>query len=555
MIKFCVLTAAFLAASPAAFAQPATVNPGGQLQQIPAAPTQPKSIPDMRIERGQAPADLGPPGARFLVRTLHVTGQTRFTEGQLVAAAQFRLGAEVDLRELRAMAARITDFYGSHGYFVAQAYVPAQDVAGGAVTIVVVEGHYGKIVLNNRAHVSDGVARSVLEGLDSGDVVASAPLERRLLLLSDLPGVRVGSTLTPGERVGTSDLLVDLAPGRHVDGVIEADNGGNRYTGVYRGGGVINFNEPFGLGDVASLRVLSAGSGLTYVRGAYQARIQDATVGVAYTHLNYRLGEEFKSLHAHGVADVASVYGSYPLIRSRDANLYALADFQAKTLDDRIDETQSVSKRSARVVSLGLDGDRRDHLWGGGWSSFSINWAQGDLDIKTPALRVVDAATARTQGGYGKLSFEADHLRRLSPSLSVYGAVRGQLASKNLDSSEKMELGGLYGVRAYPEGEAYGDQGYIATAEVRLELPALSNPSNQLQAVAFADYGSITVNKRPWAPGVNHRDLSGAGVGLTWTERQGFMVKVAYAFKLGDEPAQSAPDRSGRLWVQVSKFF
>ena len=33
-----------------------------------------------------------------------------------------------------------------------------------------------------------------------------------------------------------------------------------------------------------------------------------------------------------------------------------------------------------------------------------------------------------------------------------------------------MELGGAYGVRAYPEGEAFGDTGYIATTEARLML-------------------------------------------------------------------------------------
>ena len=52
--------------------------------------------------------------------------------------------------------------------------------------------------------------------------------------------------------------------------------------------------------------------------------------------------------------------------------------------------------------------------------------------------------------------------------------MRGQLAFDNLDSSEKMELGGAYGVRAYPEGEAFGDEGYIATAEARLMLDSLT---------------------------------------------------------------------------------
>jgi hemolysin activation/secretion protein len=279
-------------------------------------------------------------------------------------------------------------------------------------------------------------------------------------------------------------------------------------------------------------------------------------VGVAYAHLDYKLGREFSALHARGTADIASVYGSYPLIRSRDTNLYGLAGFDAKRFEDKTGATSSVSERDARVFNLGLAGDHRDRLWGGAWTSYSVNWGMGDLNIKTPVVRALDAATARTNGSYNKVTFDVARLQELGGPLSLYGEVRGQLASKNLDSSEKMELGGAYGVRAYPEGEAYGDQGYIATLEARLRLAQLSeHTGGQLQAVAFVDQGSITLNKNPWAAGPNHRDLSAAGVGLTWADASNLVIKVSYAFKLGNERATSAPDRSGRLWVQVSKFF
>ena len=554
-MKFILLTAAMLAAAPGARAQPAIS--GGELRQIPPAPAQPQSVPDMRIERGRPPANPATGGTRVVVRSLHVTGASRFTEAELIAAAGFQKGAELDLAGLRAMAARISEFYSRHGYFVAQAYVPAQEIQDGAVTIAVIEGRYGKVGLSNQTNVSDGLARGVLAGIAPGDPVVTAPLERRLLLLSDLPGVVVKSTLMPGEAVGTSDLLVDVGPGRRITGSLEADNAGNRYTGQYRGGGTINFNEPTGYGDVASLRLLTSGSGLNYVRGAYQARVQDATVGVAYEHLSYRLGREFAPLHASGTVDIASLYASYPLIRSRDTNLYALADVDARWFKDKVGATASVTDKTATVAILGLAGDHRDRLWGGGWTSGSVNWSVGDLNIKTQAVRALDASTARSNGSYDKLALEVARLQSLGDSpLTLYGEARGQLASKNLDSSEKMELGGAYGVRAYPEGEAYGDQGYILTAEARLRLVSLSDLSHgNLQAVVFADHGEVTLNKNPWRAGDNSRSLSAAGVGLTWSDRRDLLIKVSYAFKLGSGQATSAPDRSGRLWVQVSKLF
>jgi len=554
MRKTTLLALTLLATSTAAVAQ---VPPGaGQLQQIPPAPSQPRSLPDIRIDRSQATTAPAIGGTRVLVRSLHVTGETRFSEAELIAASGFQPGAEMDLDGLRTLAMRISHFYNAHGYFVAQAYIPAQDIAEGSVTIAVIEGRYGQITLQNESLVHDGLARGILSGLKPGDLVTAAPLQRRLLLLSDLPGVGVKSTLSPGQAVGSSDLLVDLRPGRRVTGSLEADNAGNRYTGEYRGGASVNFNEPLGIGDVLSLRALTSGRGLTYLRGAYQAQWDNLTLGAAYSHLDYRLGREFAPLHGHGSADIASLYGSYPLIRSYDANLHATLQFDARRYRDRVDITAAASDRGAEVVIAGLAGDSHDHLWGGGWNTYSVDASFGDLDIRTPVVRTLDAATARTQGSYGKVAFDFARLQSTGGPVSIYGNLRGQLASKNLDSSEKMELGGAYGVRAYPEGEAYGDQGYIATLEARIRLARLSQMTGgSLQAFAFADHGQVTINHSAWAPGLNDRSLSAAGLGLSWADAHGLFVKVSYAFKLGDEDALSAPGRSGRVWVQISKFF
>jgi hemolysin activation/secretion protein len=305
---------------------------------------------------------------------------------------------------------------------------------------------------------------------------------------------------------------------------------------------------------MASLRVLSSFEGMNYARASYQTQLRDATVGVAYSWLDYKLGKEFSPLRADGTATVLSAFASYPLIRSYRTNLNGLLLGEAKSFEDNIGATDFTSKKSARALTAGLNGEHRDTFGGGGLSFFALNATVGDLDIKTDAVRAIDAVTARTNGSYQKLAFEAGRLQQVAGPLSLYGAVKGQVASKNLDPSEKMELGGAYNVRAYPEGEAFGDEGYVATLEARMMLPQWPMPG-RLQAFAFVDHGQVTLNKDPWAAGENHRSLSGAGAGLTWAEANNFMVKVSYAMKLGNEDATSAPDRNGRLWVQLSKFF
>jgi hemolysin activation/secretion protein len=497
-------------------------------------------------------------GVKFVVKLLHVTGQTRFSETELIMATGFRPDTELTLPELQAMASRITTYYNQRGYFVARAYLPPQDITDGAVTIAVIEGRYGEISLLNKTNVSDVVLIRIIDGLKSGDPVETAPLERRLLIISDLPGIAVSSTLAPGSAVGTSDLAIGVTQGPRVTGSVEADNWGNPYTGAFLLGGTVNYNEPFGFGDVLSLRVLaSTTGGLAYGRAFYQRQVQDATVGVAFTAFEYHEGKQFSSLDAHGSEEIASVYGSYPLIRSYNNNLNVLVDFDERLFQDDIGVTSSNTNKSASVLITGISGDNRDTFGGGGWNTYSLFASLGDLNIETAAARALDAETARTAGAYAKLSFSASRLQNIYGPLSLYGAIRGQVAAKNLDISEQMELGGANGVRAYPEGEAYGDDGYVATLEARLLLPKWPEKlPGRVQLITFVDNGYVTVNNSPFASsGPNDLTRTGVGGGVIWSDPNNFVVTATYAHLVGGEKATSYPDNSGLFWVQVVKFF
>jgi hemolysin activation/secretion protein len=487
---------------------------------------------------------------------LRITGQTAFTEVELLTVSGFAPGSDMTLPQLRTLAARISDYYHVRGYFLAQAYLPQQTIENGAVTIAVVEGRYGQIDLQDNAHISGGTLAHRLGGHDTGDLITDAPLERRLLLLSDIPGVRVGATLAPGTAAGTSDLQVNVEPGPRFSGDVEGDNGGARSTGVYRFGGTLNVNNPLGFGDQLSLRLLASDGGLVYGRASYQAPVGNATLGVAYAHLHYALGREFEALDGSGTADIFSVYGSYPIVRSRRANLYALADVDYKMLHDRIRVSSIDSDKRVTSGTLGVAGDSRDDLGGGGSNTYAIGWTTGSLDIRSPNERAIDAATARSAGNFNVVRASFARLQSVAGPFSLYASARGQYAFNNLDSSEKMELGGAYGVRAYPEGEAFGDTGYIATVEGRFSLGGDPNRlPGRFELVGFIDTGEVRYAQDPWFTGPNHTRRIGYGAGLNWAGPQGLLVRTSYARKWGTGPATSAPDNTGRFWFQVVKLF
>jgi len=555
MLKYTLAAALIAGTAQGALAQQG-IDAGSQIRQLPPPPEQPVNPPEFSTEPAETGAIAEPAGPSVAVNTLRIDGQTLFSEAELITATGFVPGTSFDLAGMRALAARISAFYNDRGYFLSRAYLPTQDVSTGNVTIAVLEARYGAVSIANSSNLHDGVALGLLDGLATGDNVASAPLERRLLLLSDLPGITVRSTLAPGSALGTSDLDVAIANGRRVTGSVEADNAGNRYTGRYRLGGSLNLNNAAGLGDRLSLRVLASTSDLAYGRLSYQVPVGALTVGAAFSHLTYGLGREFADLDAEGTANIASLYASYPLVRSRDANLYALAAVEAKWLEDRIELVSGSSEKRSQIATFGFSGDIHDDLAGGGWTSGSIGWTHGNLDIRDPLGRAADALTARSDGAFDYLRFALARQQSVAGPLSLFASVRGQAAFSNLDSSEKMQLGGAYGVRAYPEGEAFGDTGFIATGEARLMLDALTaSLPGRVQLIGFVDYGEITFAHDPWLAVDNDTRRSGYGGGIAWFGPDNLVLRGTYATRLGDEAVTSQPDRSGRFWFQITKLF
>ena len=298
---------------------------------------------------------------------------------------------------------------------------------------------------------------------------------------------------------------------------------------------------------------MASDEGMTYLRGSYQLPVngQGTRLGLAGSDMHYRLGKELARLGAEGDAQVGSLYATHPFVRSRTFNLYAQLQYDHLRLNDTINATATAVDRQLDNWSAGVHGDFQDGF--ASVNSFSVAYTAGDLELD-PVSGALDAASARSAGGFGKWNLLWLRLQRLTNTVSVYLSATGQFASKNLDSSQKMFLGGVYGVRAYPSGEAPGDEGYLATLEARYDLP-VSLPG-AWQLTAFVDTGHVTLHKDVWTDaGSNGRTLSGAGFGLNAALARDWYLKASLAWKLGAGRPISDVDRSPRVWFQAGRYF
>lgn len=174
VLKHPLLPLAILFVVPTAFAQQPP-SAGSQLQQIPPAPMPREMAPTIRIEPTSTPTASAPNAVKILVNRLRVSGSSVYPESELLALTGFQPGSELTLADLRAMAQKITGHYRSRGYFVAQAYLPPQEIKDGAVTIAVLEGQLGKLDVRNQSALSDAHIQRQLAGLNSGDVIRIEP--------------------------------------------------------------------------------------------------------------------------------------------------------------------------------------------------------------------------------------------------------------------------------------------------------------------------------------------------------------------------------------------
>jgi len=515
-------------------------------------------LPQKKAENLQVEETLQPPlqsetGMKIRVNSFRFSGDIIFPEADLLKLVEESQGKDNSLADLQKLAEKITAYYQTQGYLVARAYVPAQRTENGTVEIAVQAGKYDKIILRNQTSIKEEAIRLELGAVRSGAYIEKKALERAIWLMGDLSGADAKATLAPGTQMGTSDLILTILPkGVRVSGNVSVDNYGNRFTGKNEVSVNATILNPVRRGDALSINTTTTGKGLNNgsVAYAFPAFIQGGRMEVLYSRMKYELGDIYASLDASGTADTLGFNYLYNIKRSRTANFYGQLGFMHKSLQDNVSGT--ITDKKNQIWTIGVSGDSLDSMGGGGANSYSAIYSTGRLRLGDQ--NAINNDALQTNGSYGKWNFSGARQQYVNDRLSWLLFWNAQVARKNLDSSEQMSLGGAYGVRAYPKGEASGDDGMLLVSELRWTIP-MPEKKGMLQMVGFFDAGTVKINKTPITSDVNRRTLQGAGLGLVWNDPGKTMARIYYAWKVGSEVATSDTDENGRLWWQVTRYF
>lgn len=513
-----------LAAALPCWAQPA---PAPRLPQDMAREPQPASRDAALLIDSDRFAEQAPAGADALIFRLQgidLSGNVSLPTARLEALWADLLGRDITLAQVFDIAARISAEYRDAGYVLSQALVPQQAIsqAGGRVRIRVAEGYVARITMSPGVPGADRIAR-LLAPIRSERPLTLATLERCLLLLGDLPGVRSQAVLRAGSEANAADLELVIehqaqAYSAALHNRTAAAVGPLRLeASAERRGLMSDF-------DRHALRWIGAGTDRLNLL-AYNA---DAPIGSQGASLTWsasasrsrpKAGELFQFDTRSENASLGLVY---PVLRSRAANLSLRGSLAAYNGASDIVDGLPVSKERLRSLRLGASADLADSL--GGVNLLDVEIAHGLSGLG--ASRRGDALLARAGADpqFTKAALYAARLQSLGGEWSLLAAVSAQHSNDLLPSAEQFGLGGDAFLRAFDPSELLGDRG--AAAKLELRYNTRLGPFGTT-VYAYGDTGSVQLQAIDAA--ASSQSASAVGLGLRVTGSQGLRGYIELA--------------------------
>ena len=553
-----------------AFAQTAP-GAGTILQTVPPATVRPDTGPGIEDKVSKPPRAIADvEGMRLEIKGFRIVGLTVADPAEFASDLESFIGTEKRFQDLLDAAAAIKRNLAGLGFFLADVVVPEQKIADGIVELRVLEGRLGKVRLevDPAARIDRDLLQSYIGSLEEGGLIRTADVERALFQIHDLRGIVATSSFAPGAVTGTADLTIRVAAAKKFDGNFDFDANGSIYTGLHRAGAGIDANGLFGRGEIISVRASNAIDGnLRFARASILIPIGPwgTKIGGAISDLNYRLGtSSFEALKVNGAAYVTSLTAIHPFIRSRNTNLMLIAQSDKREFYDISLASGDENRKASDVNSLALSGDFRDRLGGGGINVFNIAYTLGDLKFGIAAKELADqgAGGRKLKGLFGKTNLTLSRLQAIDERLALYASYSQQFTNKNLDPSEKFSLGGPNAVRAYPQGEGAGDEGYFGQIELRYRLPVEEDLPGSMVLAGFYDFGRSVLIKKPTTadltgatPAALLRRIAGPGIGVNWEVPNDWYLRATMAFRDTTKATADHLLRYPRFYFQFNKFF
>ena len=463
-------------------------------------------------------------GRKLFVKKFRIEGNTLLKPEVLYALIAPYEDKELAIEEIQDLANFITAQYRDAGYIIVNAFVPAQEVQDRVVVIKVVEGKVGKISVTGNKRYSSSFIEKHLARINKDPSLKEEGLERPLLILNDNLSLNVSVSLKAGKEPGTTDVVATAADKFPMSGRLFYDNYGSNITNKNRAGFALDIGNILTDGDVVNLWGITgldkiSVNQLSYGRAEYNLPIwyNGTRAGIYYANNLYQATGDLAPLGFQGSSNIAGIYVSHPLIRTREATLSAKIGFDYKDIREYALSDLMTTDR-IRPISLGMSYDLTDMFLGRNFVNVTYyhgikNFLNG-TGKDDPNVSRLDA-----NGNFSKITADAIRIQKLPGYNYLTLRASGQYSSDLLFLAEQFMLGGTGSVRGFNPAEATGDIGYTGSIELAVSpICPESTVYNQkigdtIKFAFFADTGYVRRNSP--LPGDNQQTyMTGIGSGI-----------------------------------------
>jgi hemolysin activation/secretion protein len=476
-------------------AQPSTVQPGVVERERTEAP-RPRAPSDVSIPSMESPnAFRDAQATKFVLNRVTIEGNSVISDDVLMGPFNDLVGKEVTIGQVFAATEAITRIYDTAGYALSLAYVPVQDVENGALLIRVIEGFIGDVRINDGQSTRSARWDQYAAKLKASRPLKSVDLERYLLLISDLPGVKATSVFERmnGGEPGAMRLVMTIDR-KYIGAQLGLNNRGSKAIGPLRESAGIDINGVFGIDERLSLFGVAAleDKELAYAGGRLDIPLGSEGTGMSFEVARSQTQPGTAALsalayEANGWTGSAAI--TLSLIRSLRQNLYGSVGLLHKNLKSDI---LALDNSHDRLTALAVTADYDTRALGG--TSRVVASLFVGLDM-LDATQEGDPLSSRAgaSGEFTRLEVSASHLMSLSEQVSLFTELAGQVASGPLLVSEQCGYGGGYIGRAFDPFEVTGDHCVKGRAEFRYDVPleytGIASLLDNVQIYALGDFG------------------------------------------------------------------
>ena len=521
--------------------------------------------PDNLIKKPTKPSRPKSGDKTIEVSSFKVVGITLITQEQAQEALKPFTNRQLTLDQIKEAGDALTNLYAQMGR-MAQAVIPPQDVVNGVITIKIIEGKVGNVIieLNKESPSrlkSEVIQKFITNSNEPGNLIDLKGLERSLAILNETPGNEVSGELAEGDKEETTNILVNAKDTGLFAGRVDLSNYGAANTGPAQATASLSLNNPSGNGDQATLDVIgSQGSVYGQLRYGLPVGYDGWRVSAGVSALDYKSLSSYSTTISQGTAQTYGIYSIYALERTARSTKNVIINFENKNYNNQTNGIES-SNYQLNDLSLGINGT---NFIGQAYASWGATATLGSLSINNSNQANNDAQGAATKGTFAKLGFNGSITQPLPiDKTNLVASIYGQLANKNLNSAEQIYMGGPYGVRAYPVAQGGGAQGAIASVEINHNL------IEDLQVGVFFDAGLVqqyvsTYNNWQGQTNANNTySLYATGLSAKY-QYEKVQLSGSLAWRVGNNPlyTQSGQQlntdnmyRSVQGWIKGTIFF